>query len=246
MRMASVILIMFVCFPLTAVDEEEILRWINGCRESEGLNPLTEETFLVSSARSYASELQERGILTHRDRFGQGPRDRYVVFGGSALAAGEILGTCAGDAPFDELAEAWWTSDTHREQIMNTRWTCIGIGMEEKEGVLIACVEFSSSLLTDSRLIWRDDRAEFCFVPVPETAQLIFTDSISGGQDVWRRGEETILSLEKDRFPLLWEVRNPDDPIPQRGNRLILTRETDRAASEPPRRSSPGEPPGRD
>lgn len=209
--------------PLCALEEGEIAAWINARRMEGGLNALEREGALERSARSYGAELIGRGLLTHRDREGQGPGDRYSLMGGTALAAGEILGTCSSDSPPALLEEAWWNSPEHRKQILDPRWTCLGVGWAEREGVLIVCVEFSSSLLTEYSMDEEGESLSFRFTPLAGADKLIFTERLTGQTLDWERGKEPFFLLDRSLLPALLEIRGTGEYGTRgRGNRMIL------------------------
>jgi hypothetical protein len=217
-------LLILSAFPLVGWDVDEIESWINQKREMDGLNRLVGENALCDSAELYSEELMERGMLIHRDREGRGPLERYARAGGTALAAGEILGTCSYDSPSEELFNAWWNSPTHREQILNPRWNCIGIALKEQGGVLVAVVEFSSSLLSEYSFRAEKGGVLFSFHPVPGYSMLSFRYVLERKLVIWEEGGKESFFLGKENFPLLFEVSVPEDSQAFKGsNRFVLT-----------------------
>ncbi|MDC7223030.1 MAG: CAP domain-containing protein [Spirochaetales bacterium] len=215
---------MFPVLPLFSLDEETIGQWINDVRVEQGLNRLMLEDSLVQCSDFYAGELRERGFLSHRDEREGGPLERYKRAGGTALAVGEILGTTSSDAPESELLEAWWESSSHRAQIINPKWTCMGISLDVREGVIIAVVEFSSSLLTEYRFVGGEEKVLFLFKALPDQDHLEFSFPLEDRLLLWERGEEGMLEFSVNDFPLLMEVEVHEGRVNQkRGNRFLLT-----------------------
>ncbi len=243
MKYTIFLLGVILLFPLYGEDYFSVTEsWINEKRAESGLVPLEREVFLVRSAQSYASELSGRRILTHRDRENRGPWERYGLAGGTALAAGEILGTSSAEAALGEIFEAWWNSPAHREQILNPRWTCLGIGMEEREGVRIMAVEFSSSLMKNYRFSSGEGGTVLEFEPLSYENSLSFRNVMDKSVLLWEKGGEGLPVFRREDFPLLLEAGDSrGTPLLERGNRFVLSspplngsiRETDRAVSGP-------------
>ncbi|MDC7221274.1 MAG: CAP domain-containing protein [Spirochaetales bacterium] len=218
MRKCISLLLVFLPFSLFAIEKKDVENWINNTRSEEGLNPLVFEDSLTQSAEKYIVELSAKRFLSHRDEEGGGPLDRYKASGGSALAVGEILGTCEVKAPKEELFEAWWNSPSHREQILDPRWNCMGIALWENGEVLIGVVEFSSSLLSSYSLDDVEGAYLFSFKPISESP-LVFTEPLGGGGWTWTREVGDSRYYFEGDFPLLIELKAEEG---RGGNRFLF------------------------
>ena len=222
LRILILVLLPVLSFPLFCRDSDYIASWINDRRAEAGLSPLEEEETLRTGALSYARELSERGIITHRDRDNRGPWERYSLAGGTALAAGEILGTSSAGNPLDDILEAWWESPTHREQILNPRWNCLGIGISEKDNIRIAAVEFSSALIRDYHISEREQGFFLEFTTLSGLESLVFINILAGESLRWTAGKGPSLFLGPNPFPLFLEVSAGGETVQWQGNRIVL------------------------
>ena len=222
MKVKLFFLMFLLSLPLFCGDRDYIESWINDRRAEAGLNPLEREESLRISALSYARELSDRGILTHRDRENRGPWERYGLAGGTALSAGEILGTSSAGVSLDEILSAWWESPPHREQILNPRWNCLGIGISEKDNIRIAAVEFSSSLIREYCLSEQEKGFFLEFTPLSGLDALDFSNVLAEKSFSWTAGEGRSLFLGENPFPLFLEVSAGGEPAQWQGNRIVL------------------------
>jgi hypothetical protein len=103
----------------------DMLAGINGVRLAAGRRQLQWDDILGRTAAAYARALAARGALSHRDESGQSALERYHGQGGTAVLVGEVLGTGTGAAA---VLGAWQQSRSHREVLLDPRWTHAATG----------------------------------------------------------------------------------------------------------------------
>lgn len=114
--------------------ENEVLNLVNIEREKNGLAPLHLNQILVDGAKIRAKEIVTSFSHTRPD--GSKP---YTVFPGGDFAAyfnhvGENIAYGQLDAA--EVMDGWMDSEGHRANILNPKFTSIGIGCYESGGIL--------------------------------------------------------------------------------------------------------------
>lgn len=115
-------------------------------RIDHGLGSLVSEEILNVTAEKYAHELQLRNRISHVDIRGNRVLDRYKANGGTAVEAGEILGT---SRDCREIFSAWQSSETHNNLMLDPKWTRMAATVVETDGIYIAVVLFSVSAIED-------------------------------------------------------------------------------------------------
>ncbi len=117
---------------------------INDYREELGLKELYTEEILNITAEKYAAVLFEEKRISHTDKYGKRVLDRYRKEGGTGNKAGEILGT---GRSVEGIFTAWKESGTHNRLITGDNWLRIGTAVVEENGVYVAIVLFSVSIV---------------------------------------------------------------------------------------------------
>lgn len=98
-------------------------------REQAGLMPVRLEMAHTNVAQDHAVDMVQNNYFDHRDPDGNGFRDRLLAqgvqfdFGGENIAFGALLGL--------EVVNMWMGSGLHRQNILNPRYTRMGIGYYE-------------------------------------------------------------------------------------------------------------------
>lgn len=95
-------------------------------RIENGLTPLTVNPELTGAAQAYAEQMAQEGFFDHTAPDGGTPGARLSVAGYRWATWGENL--AVGYATADEAVKAWINSPPHRENLVNPRFTEIGIG----------------------------------------------------------------------------------------------------------------------
>jgi uncharacterized protein YkwD len=112
----------------TNAQEREVLNYTNAIREQQGCGPLRLDSALVEAAGRHASDMVRRHYLDHTNPDGQDPGDRMAAAGYRGSGWGENI--AAGYDSAQKVVAAWMKSEGHRQNILNCRFTSIGIGYD--------------------------------------------------------------------------------------------------------------------
>ena len=112
-------------------DEMQIYSLVNGRRARKGLSALEWDDRLASVARGYSAQMARDDHFEHEDRDGRTVIDRAMRAGVRGWRRiGENLFYCE---PTDEIShfavEGWMRSPSHRDNILDRKWTATGIGI---------------------------------------------------------------------------------------------------------------------
>ncbi len=103
----------------------QIASLINNARTNAGLPALTVNAQLNSAAQGHSVDLVCHNLLSHSGSDGSSVAERVSAVGYSASYVGEIIY----GSGFPQTAFDWWMNDsTHRNEILNSRYTEMGIG----------------------------------------------------------------------------------------------------------------------
>lgn len=106
--------------------EKEVLELTNAERTKAGLSPLTLDTELSKVARIKSQDMKDKNYFSHTSPTYGSPFDMMKQFGISYTSAAENI--AQGQKTPKEVVEAWMNSQGHRENILNAKYTHIGIG----------------------------------------------------------------------------------------------------------------------
>jgi uncharacterized protein YkwD len=112
----------------TSSQERQVLDLTNAARRNQGCGPLSLDDSLVKAAGSHASDMVRRHYMDHTNPDGQDPGDRMAAAGWHGSGWGENI--AAGYDSAQRVFSAWMNSDGHRSNILNCRFTKIGIGYD--------------------------------------------------------------------------------------------------------------------
>ena len=125
------------------LQERAVLEAVNIIRADGRIGALVPEEAAAAAADAHAGELLQRRTLSHRGLDGSRVNERYRRAGGTALVSGEIL--AAGDS-IESLTAGWMQSASHRESLMDPRWTSAGVGLRDLgAGRILVVVVFTES-----------------------------------------------------------------------------------------------------
>jgi uncharacterized protein YkwD len=114
--------------------EKKILELTNNERKQKELLPLKLNPLLCKVAQAHAENMAKQGKLAH-DLDGKTPLQRLRAAGYAYRKAYENIGAGDPDVPLEDLMKAWMESKGHRENILNTVCTEVGLGIaKDKEG----------------------------------------------------------------------------------------------------------------
>ncbi|HZX01652.1 MAG TPA: CAP domain-containing protein [Kribbella sp.] len=112
----------------TNAQERQVLDYTNQIRQQQGCGPLKLDSALVEAAGKHASDMVRRHYMDHTNPDGQDPGDRMKAAGYRGSTWGENI--AAGYDSAQKVVAAWMQSDGHRKNILNCRYTSIGVGYD--------------------------------------------------------------------------------------------------------------------
>ena len=120
--------------------EQKAVLLLNAARKAEGLEPLKVNLLLSKLAADYALDMNKRKFFAHVDPDGKDPFDRMAAIGIDYPNAGENIAL----SPDVETAHKMlMDSPLHRENILQPKYTEIGIGVRpDSRGGIYLVQEF--------------------------------------------------------------------------------------------------------
>jgi len=106
--------------------EDQLISLINVERSSRGLGALSKASILMQVAEAHSQDMVDRDFFSHTNPDGLGPGDRVTNAGYTWSYVGETIG--AGDSTPQAMVDAWMGSSEHRDIILSTSPTEIGVG----------------------------------------------------------------------------------------------------------------------
>lgn len=108
--------------------EQQVLTLTNQERAKEGLKPLATDAKLMDAAREKSTDMRTGKYFSHTSPTLGSPFDRMKALGIDYRAAAENI--AMGQTSAEEVVKAWMESPGHRANIMNGKFTHIGIGYD--------------------------------------------------------------------------------------------------------------------
>ncbi|WLD95376.1 SafA/ExsA family spore coat assembly protein [Alkalihalobacillus sp. AL-G] len=109
--------------------EHQAIQLTNEYRAKNGLKPLTPDWQLSRVARYKSMDMKNKGYFSHRSPTYGSPFDMMRDFNIQYTAAGENI--AMGQSTPQAVVRAWMNSAGHRRNILNQRYTHIGVGYVE-------------------------------------------------------------------------------------------------------------------
>ena len=109
--------------------EEQVVSLVNKERAKEGLAPLSMDWELARVAKYKSQDMNDKNYFSHTSPTYGSPFDMMKNFGISYNAAGENI--AKGQTSAAQVMEAWMNSSGHRANIMDAKFTHIGVGYVE-------------------------------------------------------------------------------------------------------------------
>lgn len=106
--------------------EQQVVELTNVERGKQGLQPLKIDEKLSEVAREKSKDMQSNNYFDHNSPTYGSPFDMMKQFGVTYNAAGENI--AQGQRSPEEVVNAWMNSQGHRENILNSDFTHIGVG----------------------------------------------------------------------------------------------------------------------
>ncbi|QKY71813.1 CAP domain-containing protein [Lentibacillus sp. CBA3610] len=110
--------------------EQQVVELTNQEREAQGLEPLKVDTELSKVAREKSRDMAISNYFSHDSPNYGSPFDMMKDFGISYQTAGENI--AKGQTSPEQVVNGWMNSEGHRENIMNSDFTHIGVGYVEQ------------------------------------------------------------------------------------------------------------------
>ncbi|WP_099904106.1 CAP domain-containing protein [Streptomyces sp. TLI_171] len=98
---------------------------VNDIRTRHELSRLRDDPVLATAARAHSADMARRHFFDHVDPDGTTPFDRMRAYGDSAPGGENIA---VGQRSSSEVVLAWMNSPGHRRNILDPRFTRIGVG----------------------------------------------------------------------------------------------------------------------
>lgn len=111
----------------SSITIDEVVRATNAERISAGLKSLSYNEKLADAARRKAANMFSENYWAHNSPSGKSPWNWFIAAGYSYLYAGENLAKDFGST--DRLMSAWMASPTHKENVINPKYSEIGIAV---------------------------------------------------------------------------------------------------------------------
>lgn len=106
--------------------EKEVVKLTNAERTKAGLSPLQTDDKLMAAAREKSQDMQSNNYFSHTSPTFGSPFDRMKALGIAYKSAGENI--AQGQRSPQEVVQAWMDSPGHRANILNGKFTHIGVG----------------------------------------------------------------------------------------------------------------------
>lgn len=111
----------------SSIDADSVIQMTNAERAKAGLTPLTHNALLSQAAAAKAANMFALDYWAHIAPDGTTPWVFIKNAGYAYTVAGENLARDFGDT--SSMVEAWMNSPTHKENIINTKYTEIGVAV---------------------------------------------------------------------------------------------------------------------
>lgn len=111
----------------SSITIDEVVKATNAERAGQGLKPLAYNEKLADAARRKAANMYEENYWAHNSPLGKSPWVWFKQAGYNYVYAGENLAKDFGSTT--RLMSAWMASPTHRENIVSTKYTELGLAV---------------------------------------------------------------------------------------------------------------------
>lgn len=124
--------------------EAQILSLINSTRASHGLSSLSSNQMLTDLARMRSSDMVSRNYFSHYSPDGRNIKHLFADYGVAYSNFGENLGnaTPASYGSPKGFLNAWMNSPSHRDNMLKSNYTLIGVGVIDGGGRRVVTVLF--------------------------------------------------------------------------------------------------------
>ena len=109
---------------------EQVVALTNEARLENGLEPLAISTSLMESAQFKTDDMVATGVFSHDSPNYGGFQNIFARFNIAYSTIGENI--ALGQRSPEEVVDAWMNSEGHRRNILNSKFTHIGVGYSSK------------------------------------------------------------------------------------------------------------------
>lgn len=106
--------------------QQEVVNLVNKERAKVGLAALTMDSALTKVAQAKSQDMKDNSYFSHTSPTYGSPFDMMKQFGISYKSAGENI--AKGQTSAQQVVEAWMNSEGHRANILDKKFTHIGVG----------------------------------------------------------------------------------------------------------------------
>lgn len=113
---------------------QQVLTLVNQERQAAGVAPLLQaDTQATTAAKAHAEDMVGRSYFSHTSPEGWTPQNRLQMTGGSGFSlVGENI--AVGQQTAQAVMTAWMGSSGHRANILDPRYTHLGVGVSQVSG----------------------------------------------------------------------------------------------------------------
>lgn len=112
--------------------ERELLALVNAERQRAGVRPLTLNSRLTTAAQRHAEDMARTRQFSHTGSNGSSVGDRAAASGYRSSYVGENIGM--GYVNAAAVMNGWMNSTGHRQNILNSNYTELGVGLIQDQG----------------------------------------------------------------------------------------------------------------
>jgi uncharacterized protein YkwD len=110
-----------------STEEAQVVQLLNQERAKNGLSQLACDTGGIQVARKHSQDMCDRKYFSHYSPDGKAPWDRLRDGGVQFAAAGENI--AMGYPSPEAVHNGWMSSSGHRQNMLTSSWTRVGVGM---------------------------------------------------------------------------------------------------------------------
>lgn len=126
----------------------EVIKLTNEQRSQHGLPALSEDTQLDSLAGGRSSDMLQNNYFSHTSKNGQSPSDVLHGAGYQYRGMGENIHMMVGygtdvQQTAQKIVNDWMNSPEHRENILNSSFTTIGVGVASQGSSVYTTAEYT-------------------------------------------------------------------------------------------------------
>lgn len=111
---------------------QQVVELVNNERAKYGLAPLAVDSSVSKVAQAKSEDMRDNNYFSHTSPTYGSPFEMLKAFGVNYSSAGENI--AKGQKTAQAVVEAWMNSEGHRENILNSNYTKIGVGYATGNG----------------------------------------------------------------------------------------------------------------